>query len=182
VTPPACEKCGSELELIGDTPVGPVLQCKGCGRAVPAQQVQLRTLKLPGLDPGRQSVAVKEVEEPIMQRIIGVLKRAGYEVLCTVHRHTRHTCSQCGRNEWHQGGYGADPGVPDLLTRHPSWPAGCWLGIEAKGTKTQLNPTQKALLHAGAIVIARSEADALSAVQRAEADLRSGRESEHDGS
>lgn len=167
----ACEKCRGDLKTITDTPVGPVLRCVDCGRAVPAGGA--KTLKLPGLDPGRQAVATREAEEPIMQRVKTVLERCGYVVLCTVHRHTRHTCSQCSHNEWHSGGYGADPGVPDLLVRHPDWPEALWLGIETKGTHTRLNDAQKALHAAGAIVVARSEQDALLAAQQTDNRLAS---------
>ena len=165
-----CDKCGGDLELIRDTPVGPVLHCASCNRNIAARAA--KTLKLPGLDPGRQSVATAETEEPIMQRIKTVLEMSGYTVLSTVHRHTRHTCSRCKHNEWHSGGYGADLGIPDLLVRHPSWSRALWLGIETKGTHTRLNPRQSELLAGGAIVVARSEAEALCAVQEADERLK----------
>ena len=64
-------------------------------------------------------------------------------------------------------GYGASPGVPDLLVRHPDWePPGVWLAIETKGSHTPLNAAQKALYAAGAIVVARSVQAALLAVQQ----------------
>jgi hypothetical protein len=113
-----------------------------------------------------------------MQRVITALQMAGYSVLSTVVRLRKHNCSKCGHTEWPRhrnrdgsfsGGLGTHPGVPDLLVYKPGvWGEGAFLGMETKGTETPLNAAQKVLLAAGAIVVVRSEAEALAAVERFE--------------
>lgn len=161
---PACPHCGGATERLTDTPVGPVLQCLSCGRAAPAPSKAPAVVqhKL-GLEPGRAQTTVTEPEEPIMNRIRRTLELHGYTVLCTVHRYRRHKCSKCGFSEWPRGGYGADAGVPDLLV----WSAArnAWTGLETKGTRTRISDAQKILADAGKIVIVRSEAEALAAME-----------------
>lgn len=159
-----CPNCNADLRSADN---GRIRICLSCEYQSDRDE-RPRELKIPGLDPGRQAVLVQEKEEPIMQRVITALRRAGCQVLSTVHRHTRHTCSSCGHNEWHRGQIGVSKGTPDLLVRRPSWPAGVWLGIETKGTSTPLSVEQKALEASCSIVVVRSVPEAIEAVRIAE--------------
>lgn len=135
--------------------------CPKCWNTIPPAGVQQKL----GLDPGRAQTIVDASEEQVMQSIIAALAQRGYLVLSTVHRHTRHTCSKCGMNEWHGGGYGATQGVPDLLVRLPSWKTATWLGIEVKGRTTKISPAQETLAKQRAIVIVRTLEEALLAIE-----------------
>lgn len=108
-----------------------------------------------------------EREDDVQRQIVRALREAGYTVLQTSRRRKR--CVHCGR--YSTGGDGADRGVPDLIVRNPVWPPAMWLGIEVKGGKTAVSPEQRELLGDGAIVIARSPAEALRHCQRADSEV-----------
>lgn len=91
-------------------------------------------------------------EEQVQRCILEGLTAYGYIVKQTTVRGVRK-------------GYGASPGVPDLLVTHPKWPEGCWLGLEVKGPKTALSQEQRVLEALHRIVVVRSWEDALSAVE-----------------
>lgn len=116
--------------------------------------------KLP-LHPGPQRRRVVEREEPVQARIIRALTLAGFTVLSTVQRKRRVRCFKCGASQWPPGGTGTTPGVPDLLVCVP----GGLVGLEVKGTRTQVRPEQKALARAGHIRIVRSVEEAMEAVR-----------------
>jgi hypothetical protein len=168
-----CPTCDVPL-LPGDDGPRRILACLACGYTTDMADSREVALKLPGLDRGKQTVLAKEKEELVMQRIIGALCRAGCHVLSTVHRPKKHICSECRHAEWPRSGwgYGVSQGVPDVLCRRPDWPLGMWLGCEIKGPTTPLSDAQKALEAAGAIVVVRSEAEALDAVCRADERLK----------
>ena len=122
-------------------------------------------------------------EEDIQRETKQVLSDLGYVVLETTHRVRRTRCPGCGsefvpryRNritgEFSDTGYGSTPGVPDLLVIGRDWPPLTILGIEMKGPKTALSEAQKSLAGAKMIVVCRSAADAVRAVQDFEESLR----------
>jgi hypothetical protein len=100
-----------------------------------------------------------EREEDVLAAIREGLALLGFVVLSTTVRRVRH-------------GYGASPGVPDLLISRDTWPSGCFLGIEVKGTKTRLSAAQQRLQAAGRLYICRSWEDALAAVRAFEERFR----------
>lgn len=108
---------------------------------------------------------MKPTEESIQAAIIEGLTLMKFTVLQTSHRTKLTECPACSMRFRPGGGYGATPGVPDLLISHPSWPVGCWLGMEVKGPTTAISPAQAALLKQARIVIARSWEDAYTHVR-----------------
>lgn len=62
-------------------------------------------------------------------------------------------------------GYGATPGVPDLLVARDGWFG--WLGLEVKRPGGRISPAQAELERRGLIVVVRSVEDAIAAVAAA---------------
>jgi hypothetical protein len=125
----------------------------------------LRTRKFPPAPAPR--------EEVVQQHIMRALRGDGNLVLSTVNRVKMCKCPNCGHAFRAGGDGGTTPGVPDLLVRPGArasvqWPRAVWLGMEVKGAKTPLSAAQKELNEQGAIVIARSIADADKAVADAD--------------
>lgn len=164
-----CSACNRDRLPGKDLRGRTVYYCPECGDVEEAdalQQAQQR--KLPGLEPGRPTNRAYRNEEQAEREIDAQAARAGWSVLSTVHRHTRHTCSRCGHNEWHRGGYGASPGIPDrLLFRHDT-PRYYLLGVEVKGDRTEVSPEQQRLADQGRIIIARCWRDVEEALKGVE--------------
>jgi hypothetical protein len=91
-----------------------------------------------------------EHEEDIQATIREGLEMAGYVVLSTTVRKVRH-------------GYGATPGIPDLLISRAGW--NCLLGLEVKTQRGRVREAQRRLVDMGAVRIVRSFEDALQAVK-----------------
>jgi hypothetical protein len=72
--------------------------------------------------------------------------------------------------QWRADRSGSDPGVPDLLVRHPDWERGRFLALEVKGPKTALSDTQAWLEAKGGIIVVRSWEDALKALGKEDGD------------
>lgn len=109
-------------------------------------------------------------EEVIQQHIMGALRSLGFFTLSTVHRVKLVRCPHCAQQFRPGGGYGATPGVPDVLVRpgpHAKalWPAYLLAGLEVKGAKTPLSPEQKLLQAHRAIIVVRSVDDAMDAIE-----------------
>lgn len=157
---PACEKCGSDLVMLSEeSPVGPVLQCSGCGRSVAARAV--RTLKLPGLDPGRQEVLVRENEEPVLQRVTRALQMAGYQVETLVRRRKMQHCETCDAWFHQQGGDGVSKYVGDLLVAVPRERPDRWIMFDTKGWRGRGSAEQKETAAKGLLFFVKTEAEAL---------------------
>lgn len=88
----------------------------------------------------------------------------GYIVLHTQHQYRMQTCPRCQHQFRPTGGYGASPGIADLLVRHPDWKVAEWRHIEVKGSKTPLSKEQKVLQAQRAIVVCRSWEEAKAAL------------------
>jgi hypothetical protein len=92
--------------------------------------------------------------EEDLQAVIRVrLEMAGYVVLSTTVRKVR-------------SGYGASPGIPDLLVTRHGWNA--FIGLEVKTQRGRVREAQRRLVQLGAVCIVRSLEDALAAVQQFE--------------
>ena len=130
-----------------------------------------RQLKLP-MQPGCQHNAVNLPEWSVQKTIEEGLSYLGYIVLHTQHQYMMQTCPTCGAQFRATGGYGADKAIPDLLVRGKSWPVGCLLGIEVKGTRTPLSEEQKLLAADGGLVVCRSWEDAEAAIRAFEEAIR----------
>jgi hypothetical protein len=128
------------------------------GRAVrkSAQFVAATVAVAPAIEPGAAC------EEDVQRSIITGLTAAGYRVLQTSRRYR--PCQHCGKVD-HRGD-GATQGVPDLLVCHDDWPVAVMAAIECKGPTTRVSDAQKQLDAAGRIVVVRSYAAALAAVER----------------
>ena len=98
-------------------------------------------------------------EDQIQETIIGGLRAFGYTVLVTSNRGIRSTCPRCAASFTAFGGYGATPGVPDLIVTRNNWAIGQAMLVEVKGPKTKLSPEQEQLRKSGRIVIVRSWED-----------------------
>ena len=102
-----------------------------------------------------------ESEEKIQAAAIAELKRHDFIVLQTTHRYNSQACPACGHWARPTGGYGATPGVPDLLCSREEWPRGVWFGIEKKSATGTLSPAQVLLEAQARIVVTRTAAAAL---------------------
>lgn len=98
------------------------------------------------------TVSIVLSEEQINSCIRDGLSALGYNVFSTTVRGWR------GRK-----GYGASPGVPDLLVGRNEWGA-VLMPLEVKGPKTRLSAEQESLNERGLIFVARSWEEALAAV------------------
>lgn len=124
-----------------------------CAFCPPKELLQTRVI----LPPSDLAFAT---EEDLQRAIIVDLKERGLEVLQTTVRYRASPCDHCGKPTRSKGGYGASPGVPDLLV----WVGG-WKGLECKGLKTPVSDEQKRLAREGKIIIVRSLEEALAAVE-----------------
>jgi hypothetical protein len=119
-------------------------------------------------------------EEQVQRTILDGLTAMGYTVLQTSHRTKRvkvcascrtknyvpMKCNACSRPlPW---GYGATPGVPDLIVSHKAYGQGVWVGLEVKGPKTAVSEAQRKLRDAGHIHVVRSWEDAKAAMLTSE--------------
>ncbi len=100
-------------------------------------------------------------EAEIQSQIVEGLTLIGYLVLVTSRRYR--PCPRCGVID-HRGD-GASRGLPDLLVRHPRWPALTWVGLEVKKPGGRVSPEQQALAQAGAIAVVRSLEDAVAVLR-----------------
>lgn len=171
-----CPECGAEM--IPTTSMGrlqvDVWQCPvhpECIRPRLGAKAPV-ALKLPHLDPGKQSRFVNVPEKHIQESIVKYLRYSGYLVLETSERRKRILCLNC--KEWfmpHSGRAGVDKGLPDLYARSPKWPANLWAGIEVKGRTTEISPEQQNLASQNAITIVRSPEEALHVVKLLDREL-----------
>jgi hypothetical protein len=102
-----------------------------------------------------------EREEGVQQAIRDGLELLGYTVLSTSVRRVRY-------------GYGATPGIPDLLISRDTWAPGCFLALEVKGTKTRLSAAQRRLADDGRIAVVRSWEEARYVVENFEREMALG--------
>lgn len=78
----------------------------------------------------------------------------GWIALSTVHRTKLADCPKCHSRFRPRGGYGASPGVPDLLLRLPHWSQFVFCGVELKKhDKAAVRPAQAVLAASGAVAI-----------------------------
>ena len=107
---------------------------------------------------------IPETEEGIQRATIEALQTLGYKVLQTSRRYR--PCPGCGKID-HRGD-GVTEGLPDLMVTHGAWPRAMFLGLEMKGPATKVSEAQQVLAAASRILVARSAADAVRAIQGAE--------------
>lgn len=115
-------------------------------------------LKLPGIAPGRQTRRPAMVEDTAQEAAVAYLRAAGYEVLVTTVRLRWSVCPRCDARVAPRYATGQTQGIPDLLVTHAGWPAGAWVGVELKGTHTQLSAEQRDLAERGRILVLRAQA------------------------
>lgn len=127
----------------------------------------MRQLKLK-IQPGRQSIALRETEAGLQAAIVQALTLTGHVVLETSEHRRGQTCPRCGQWQVLAGGRGTSKGVPDLLVTDEDWPVGVWVGLEVKTRDGRVSPAQQALSDRGRIVVVRSVEEALVAVGKAE--------------
>lgn len=164
-----CRKCGSNL-IPTSTQYGTLHECPKCQTAIKlarAARPRQRALKLPGLEPGRQSVLVKELEEPIFQRVVACLSREGYEVDTTVRRRKMQHCT-CGKSFWQQGGDGVSMRIGDMTVGIPRERPCSLILLDTKSTKGHGRPGQIEMEGLGLLYFVKSEDEALAAVREAE--------------
>lgn len=104
---------------------------------------------------------MKVPEETNQSQSMAAFCLLGWIVLQTTVRYKMQMCPACLK--WHrpEGGYGATPGVPDLLVRNPTWWNALWFGLEIKGSETPLSDVQKDLRRDGHIRVSRSPEQSL---------------------
>lgn len=129
--------------------------CASCNRAFTKAIIHR---KIPGLDPGRASRKVRVREEAVEKAHIDACTRNNIELLITTVRFKLFPCPAC--KEWIRPapqGYGATQGIPDTLNA-PRWlPPYLLVGIELKGSETEIKPAQKRLADARRITISRGK-------------------------
>jgi hypothetical protein len=165
----ACPNGCGPMEL-KELRVGNILHCEQCGKAMPTASV--KTLKLPGLDPGPQYNTVQETEEPILQRVTRVLQLHGYQVENLVRRRKMQHCETCDSWFAQQGGDGVSKYVGDLLVAIPRGSPCSWILLDTKATNGRGTPEQKDTAAKGLLYFAKSEEQALAAVRQAEEALK----------
>lgn len=113
-------------------------------------------------------------EAQVQSTIVEGLRMLGYTVLQLGRWRRQTQCPRCG--EWHtpRGGYGNEPGTPDLLVGRASW-GNRWVALELKrpggrsllGTARRgaIRPEQRVLAEAGVVEIVTSWEEALAVVQ-----------------
>lgn len=82
-------------------------------------------------------------EEDLQRAAIECLHLLDYIALQTTVRYKRQKCEACGSVATPKGGYGASPGVPDLIITHHTWPRHMAMLAELKGPATKVSPDQK---------------------------------------
>lgn len=100
-----------------------------------------------------------ESEAQVQAAIIERLTVAGY-IVASTSRVRRGVRCACGRFSYPSGGDGVTRGLPDLFVSHQDWPAGMWIGIEVKGTRTAVSADQRLMAGLGRIFIVRNQDDA----------------------
>lgn len=100
-------------------------------------------------------------EEDTQRAIIAHFRGEPVDLLQASVRYHLTRCPECGHMFHDHRDTGQTAGVPDLLLHGSAWPLPLWLGCEVKGEKTRLSDAQKRLHAAGAIVVARSVAQAV---------------------
>lgn len=109
------------------------------------------------------------LEEDVQAAILKELSARGYRVMQTTVRYKRQNCYSCGAAVVSfKGGYGATPGIPDLLVTRDDWRPGVFIGIEVKSASGRPTDAQKELLGHGRIFVVRNVAEALAAVEGTE--------------
>lgn len=125
----------------------------------------MRQAKLPGLQPGPQTVRLKQTENGLQEAIMQALTLLGYTVLSTSEHRKGQTCPRCGTWQVLAGGRGTSKAIPDLLVRRREWPRGVLKGLEVKVPGGRVSPEQQALADAEGIVIVWSIEDAIEAAE-----------------
>lgn len=115
--------------------------------------------------------SLKLSEDDLQKQIVAFLKLHGYTVMVTSRRVKR--CQKCGAFPQSGRGDGVSKGVPDLLVRHPKWPAGLMLGLEVKrpGTVRYSSLEQKAAALVGDIIVVQSLEDVADACRSVRIEL-----------
>lgn len=131
----------------------------------------MRQLKLK-IQPGRQSVALRETEAGLEAAIVQALTLTGHVVLQTSEHRRGQTCPRCGTWQVLAGGRGTSKGVPDLLVTAGDWPLGVFLGLEVKTARGRVSPEQQDLADRGMIMVVRSVEEAIAAVGKVEKTMR----------
>lgn len=164
---PKCPSCNSTLRPGNDGAVR-ILACLGCGYTTERGETREVALKLPGLDPGRQEVLVKEIEEPVFQRIVKALRMAGYQVETLVRRRKMQHCEKCENWFPQQGGDGVSKHVGDILVAVPRISPIVWIMLDTKGWRTPKSEGQKETASKRLLFFTKSVPEALAAVRTAE--------------
>ena len=94
-------------------------------------------------------------EDDLVEKIRRALEGLGYEMCVVGQRKAK--------------GSGTTVGYPDLSVRHPRWPVGNVLLLEAKTAEGRLSPEQEDLHGRGWSVVVRSVEDAVEAAQNGDA-------------
>lgn len=164
-----CREHQTEL-LPSDDPKwrGKLLLCpvKGCS----SHHVLIpRQAKLPGLDRGKQSKAVRVSEAALIKQGVQWAGYAGYEVLqigqtvqypkcpCCRNASRRIFCPSCGETYTPQLYSTNTEGTPDTFFSHRDWEPNTWKGIEWKASETApVRTEQKRLIALGMAELAWS--------------------------
>ena len=173
-----CHTCNGPLERDN---ISLKMVCPHCSskRSLPGRRqrqsaaIDAKTvLKLPGLQPGKQSVQPKISEDAVQSHIIGALRNEGYTVLETSEHRKAERCPHCEKWMRSKVGRGSSKGVPDLLVTKDTWPQYAAALLEVKGPQTRLSPEQKVLEKTGRIAIVRSLSDAHGVLAKLEEHFR----------
>lgn len=117
-------------------------------------------------------VLAGRLESDVAEDVDSFFSAMGCEILVT-NAGVRGQLAQLAKEKGAKVGQLCTPGVPDRFYWHPSWPRGCWLGIELKRPKGgRVSPAQAILEQKGAIYIVRSIDEAQAAYKAFKADIR----------
>jgi hypothetical protein len=97
-------------------------------------------LKLPGLDRGRQSVAVRVTEARLQRKCVTWALLNGFETI------------ELGKPQYDGTRPGNTPGSPDLFVIDRQRPEAGWIGFELKASeRAPVRPEQQRLIDAGLV-------------------------------
>lgn len=159
-TTKTCPTCGNDTLRPGTCDGTLVIACC-CGyfEYVGAKPARESALKLPGLDRGKQSRQIDQLESDRQRYIVAALQREGCVVM------------EIGKFNAHLSG--TTEGCPDVFFTKPTWGM-LWQPLEAKRRKGRASTEQQRLIDLGVSVRVETAAEALAIMRQVDERMKRG--------